>query len=202
MKYWKRAIATTTLILSASVNAAFIDNGSYTTDDVSGLDWLDLSITDGQSYNGALISNPSWRYATKTEIENMFSILFDGFYITGYAGESDSSYGAYADQYEDVINFQRLFGITYQDSSMNKSYGVYSNDQGFFRRLGTYTLNDITVVYGPEDTIGFDRTFYDRGINEYGVYMVRNSVVPVPAAVWLFGSGLIGLIGVARRKKA
>jgi len=28
------------------------------------------------------------------------------------------------------------------------------------------------------------------------------SSVPVPAAVWLFGSGLIGLIGVARRKKA
>ena len=26
--------------------------------------------------------------------------------------------------------------------------------------------------------------------------------VPVPAAVWLFGSGLIGLIGIARRKKA
>lgn len=26
--------------------------------------------------------------------------------------------------------------------------------------------------------------------------------VPVPAAVWLFGSGLLGLIGVARRKKA
>jgi hypothetical protein len=28
------------------------------------------------------------------------------------------------------------------------------------------------------------------------------TVVPVPAAVWLFGSGLIGLVGVARRKKA
>ena len=26
------------------------------------------------------------------------------------------------------------------------------------------------------------------------------TVVPIPAAVWLFGSGLIGLIGVARRK--
>ena len=28
------------------------------------------------------------------------------------------------------------------------------------------------------------------------------TAVPVPATVWLFGSGLIGLIGIARRKKA
>jgi hypothetical protein len=30
----------------------------------------------------------------------------------------------------------------------------------------------------------------------------RFSPVPVPAAVWLFGSGLVGLVGIARRKKA
>ncbi|HWS02457.1 MAG TPA: VPLPA-CTERM sorting domain-containing protein, partial [Gammaproteobacteria bacterium] len=28
------------------------------------------------------------------------------------------------------------------------------------------------------------------------------AVVPVPAAAWLFGTGLVGLIGVARRKAA
>jgi len=28
------------------------------------------------------------------------------------------------------------------------------------------------------------------------------SAVPVPAAFWLFGSGLLGLVGTARRKKA
>jgi len=25
-------------------------------------------------------------------------------------------------------------------------------------------------------------------------------IVPIPAAVWLFGSGLLGLIGIARKK--
>ena len=38
---------------------------------------------------------------------------------------------------------------------------------------------------------------YSIAFDEYSV-----TLVPVPAAVWLFGSGLIGLIGVARRKKA
>lgn len=28
------------------------------------------------------------------------------------------------------------------------------------------------------------------------------TVIPVPAAVWLFGSGLLGLVGIARRRKA
>lgn len=32
--------------------------------------------------------------------------------------------------------------------------------------------------------------------------VISTSVVPLPTAIWLFGSGLIGLIGIARRKKA
>lgn len=35
--------------------------------------------------------------------------------------------------------------------------------------------------------------------SDSGIFL---GAVPVPAAVWLFGSGLIGLVGVARRKKA
>jgi len=32
--------------------------------------------------------------------------------------------------------------------------------------------------------------------------LFQTSVVPVPAAAWLFGSGLLGLLGIARRKAA
>jgi hypothetical protein len=35
-----------------------------------------------------------------------------------------------------------------------------------------------------------------------GVYTESVSAVPVPAAAWLFGSGLIGLVGIARRKNS
>jgi len=33
-------------------------------------------------------------------------------------------------------------------------------------------------------------------------FSITASTVPIPAAVWLFGSGLLGMIGVARKKVA
>ena len=57
----------------------------------------------------------------------------------------------------------------------------------------TYTLDyTATVPLGDPSNFG--------GVS-YGLHL-EGSVVPVPAAVWLFGSGLLGLVGVARRRKA
>lgn len=52
------------------------------------------------------------------------------------------------------------------------------------------------------DTYGLLLTPITEGVElGYDITPATN-VVPVPAAVWLFSSGLIGLIGIARRKKA
>ena len=50
-----------------------------------------------------------------------------------------------------------------------------------------------------DDTLGFANQWTQF---EFNVTVSGDTPpVPVPAAVWLFGSGLLGLVGVARRKK-
>ena len=45
-------------------------------------------------------------------------------------------------------------------------------------------------------------TSIDHVSSTFGSLLVREaSVVPIPASVWLFGSGLLGLVGIARRRK-
>ena len=52
-------------------------------------------------------------------------------------------------------------------------------------------------------TVGTSTAYYKDWISSYvpGATF-GGTAVPVPSAVWLFGSGLIGLIFITRRKKA
>ncbi len=63
---------------------------------------------------------------------------------------------------------------------------------------------EFTATEGSIDAVPYARMYYGSGTTRWrdapGVLVMPN--VPVPAAVWLFGSGLIGLIGVAKRKRA
>jgi hypothetical protein len=51
----------------------------------------------------------------------------------------------------------------------------------------------------------FDGAGLDNALNDYvlaDTYSISVSAVPVPAAVWLFGTALIGLVGFGKRRKA
>jgi hypothetical protein len=55
-------------------HASLIDHGGFTSDDVSGLDWLDLSATEGMTVAAAIGSNGgNWQLATKSQFQSMFS---------------------------------------------------------------------------------------------------------------------------------
>lgn len=77
--------------------------------------------------------------------------------------------------------------------------------------LGTITIVDQTtslLTLAGTGTISgnaFDPTPTEWSLSANatgGSYSMTIAAVPVPAAVWLFGSGLLGLIAVARRKTA
>ena len=71
---------------------------------------------------------------------------------------------------------------------------------------GTYTLDlliDDTLI-GDTLQFGFSATatnYNGSGVFYDNITFEKVEVIPVPAAVWLFGSGLAGLVGVARRRK-
>ena len=65
------------------------------------------------------------------------------------------------------------------------------NAAGSISSGGPFDLMSVTVAFGLTDQTGV-------GFSGF----VEQTAVPVPAAVWLFGSGLLGLVAVARRRKA
>ena len=87
---------------------------------------------------------------------------------------------------------------------------TFTTDMAFFLNdhggVGTlYFSNDLFILNEWWGTLDAADEFALGGpfANSSVSYLVVEGVspVPVPAAVWLFGSGLLGLIGVARRKK-
>jgi len=64
--------------------------------------------------------------------------------------------------------------------------------------LGVAAVN-MGIDTGPEDA---RLAGAEYGYGDYGYAKWSPSPVPVPAAIWLFGSALIGLVGFSRRRKA
>jgi hypothetical protein len=76
--------------------------------------------------------------------------------------------------------------------------GVGGACGGIFTTTGTITLGTDNDIGGSGCSAGAVNNLSFDGI---GQPVLSSSVVPVPATAWLFGSALIGLAGVARRKK-
>ncbi len=106
------------------------------------------------------------------------------------------------------------------DPSLNLSSYSVPGDNGYFG-VGQWSVNAGGTPFVTTTAIDSSSPFYFGGIaSDYATGVVTEmpnvwtltstgqltyapvSAVPVPAAVWLFGSGLLGLVSVARRRKS
>ncbi len=96
--------------------------------------------------------------------------------------------------YDTSGDYQPGYGLT--------NPGPFDNLESYAYWSGTEYAPNTNGAWDFNTYYGFQTSYYKFGYHY--AWAVRSgdvSAVPVPAAVWLFGSGLIGLLGVARRKR-
>jgi hypothetical protein len=83
-------------------------------------------------------------------------------------------------------DYSASMGVFATQAGLNPASTISKLNLNFFAYGETY--GNVSGVAHSTSSVWFDN--------------VNVSAVPVPAAAWLFGTGLVGLIGVARRKTA
>ena len=171
-----------------------------------------------------------YEYASRQLVEDLFLsyTTWDG--VDGYYGAPDVVDGV-ANYFEDfgATGGIRVIGSPTSPYQTVDDYSVWRNYRGHlsYAFYGTAhecggtnqtCYSEMTLYYDYYEVSEAALLWHDRGWDAnaddvlltttdyssavYGSYLVRANVVPTPSTIWLFGSGLIGLIGVARRKKA
>ena len=199
------------------LDQTFLDVGAAHWDTTTDLNWLNIAdlvngpITLGYSINEAVAQYgpQGWRLPTHTEVYDLFDTFFEPDFVASSNGtmtlaEGDGQSTLIQSRNSWMLDFgtdaEIVNGSIDPNDALLYSTGMYLDENGAVQVLGIKfdVPNLTTTIYGP----GFDLTGWtrDSAYTNMGVFMVQNHVVPVPPAVWLFGSGLLGLVGIARRK--
>ncbi len=203
-------VAVSALVLSTGVNAALIERlgGLAYYDDAADLTWLadaNYAQTSGYDSDGLMSFSKANTWAASLDIDGVAGA--DGWRLADTLQPDAScqfngslSYGFNCTGSEMGSLFYNVLGNT---SGSLSNTGPFSNVQSFYYWSATVSALDTNYAWyfnmnnGYQLDIGRSSDLYAWAVMSGDV-----STVPVPAAVWLFGSGLIGLISFTRRKKA
>lgn len=230
MKLWKLVSVAIVLSASISAHAAILSYGGYThdttTDIVTGnnLEWLQWDVTTRESIDSITpqldtLYGGGWSIASNEQMAHLFNafdfgITFDSYEFTYQSVTTPYIYPDSLAETDEM--FIAMFGDT---SAGTGSYCFFSH---CFKQAAAYfgsdldndgLVNDALVrddyqyASNGDRVLGYvtldsDFTPLSRSDAMVGIALTREiSAVPIPAAIWLFGSGLIGLVGFLRRKK-
>ena len=163
--------------VSLTPSASTVNIGDALTLTVQGSDFFD----DVSAGSVTVTWDPAAMTMTSTLADITTSALLNGFPIdfgvnTLVPGQLEATYST----------FGTVFGPTFDFFSMD------------FIALGSSTVN---IAAGPGGDWQDGNTPLASPVIIDSYVGASVSAVPVPAAVWLFGSGLIGMVGIARRRK-
>ncbi len=213
------ATCTCLTIVSFNTNAALIPvlGGQAFYDPAADLTWLADANAAGTAMNWADANDwaagldvagvTGWRLPDTVDVGNdgasytyLFQGLDYGYNITTPSELSNMFYNVLGNTaYYDTSG--RVTGCTAPDYCLTNT-GPFSNIQSLLYWSATEYAPNIFRAWSFSMASGIQKTD-TKSSNMYAWAVQSGDVrVPAPAAVWLFGSGLIGLIGVARRKKA
>ena len=190
-------------IMSFSANAALFERlgGLAYYDDVADLTWLadaNYAFTSGITPEG---TGGAW---DQVSLSNWVT----GLTIGGVSGwrlpNSDSCTGTNCSNSEMGNMFFNVLGGAFPSPisvTHNDNYDLFTSIQDDAYWSGTDYSGDTNFAFyfhminGEQDING-------KGASNHAwvVHSGDVGVVPIPSAVWLFASGLIGLVGLARRK--
>jgi hypothetical protein len=208
--------------LALSANAATVFYDDFEDGDATG--WLQIQVgghvgsTGVESHNGSLMAFAKDSGASTWGLSHDFSYVSDQnmsfvMQATAIPNGTYQAVGGVKITFLDLFNGTLgSFTIANATDSALTDILVDSAQHSYIASMGTFATQ---AGLNPAASISkINLTFFAQGQNDiYGFSQssanvwfdnvtISNGAVPLPATVWLFGSGLLGLIGIARRKKA
>jgi hypothetical protein len=188
---------------------------SYTGMDLSQTENMYYGIKNDLYLNGFSTDGGS---ISGTEIFSFVSASANSIVYSGSSNIETTTGGVYALPTSMTLTFSGL-GSMVQDATTAALSNANGGVGALWEVTGDFSVNILMEAQVSESGVGnylgwepgndlFNR-LQTTGISQHGTgssvdtgFYYEVSAVPVPAAVWLFGSGLLGLVGVARRKKS
>jgi hypothetical protein len=201
-KYLFKALCILTVLTAPQVNAALLQNPTG-----PGYDVVDFChLIPEQSCNGATELDVHIQDNVPIVLEfDASSSQFSEYIDLRLVNETAASWSSLTIEYTNILYPDDLFDRTSLILGVWDTGTSGTTTESLLYNPSSGATTGIAISFLPPQgsfvVITGDLTPEFRLIDPYTI-TITTSAVPVPAAVWLFGSGLLGLIGVARRKKA